>query len=201
MEELRTFVLRAREAPTNARRFLEAAGSAAHVEIIAQTIMSCFYTAKNIRRNAALHIVLESSPDFPRIVSLDSRAYLDLPGFEEPRLLSFIAGALDQSQNLAKDEARELAPGLTVRAAGFDRLVHEFAEGHALYLMDRRGGDIRGAAIAANPVFILTDHIPMPVKSSRYLRRLGAQTLSLGPKELFAYQCIVLLHSELDRRP
>jgi tRNA (pseudouridine54-N1)-methyltransferase len=31
------------------------------------------------------------------------------------------------------------------------------------------------------------------------MKRLGATPLSVGPKLLFAAQCIVLIHNELDR--
>ncbi|MEK6193153.1 MAG: tRNA (pseudouridine(54)-N(1))-methyltransferase TrmY, partial [Deltaproteobacteria bacterium] len=42
------------------------------------------------------------------------------------------------------------------------------------------------------------DHIPMPKKSFNSLKRLGAQKISLGPKMLFASQCIVLINNQLD---
>ena len=49
-----------------------------------------------------------------------------------------------------------------------------------------------------NPCFLLTDHLPMPKKSFNSLERLGAERIALGPKMLFASQCVVLIHNELD---
>jgi tRNA (pseudouridine54-N1)-methyltransferase len=64
--------------------------------------------------------------------------------------------------------------------------------------MDKKGDNIRELAFAENPCFLLTDHIPMPKKSYNSLKRLGAQKISLGPKMLFASQCIVLINNQLD---
>ena len=40
----------------------------------------------------------------------------------------------------------------------------------------------------------------MPKKILPSLERLGARKLSLGPTMLFASQCVVLIHYELDQR-
>ena len=66
--------------------------------------------------------------------------------------------------------------------------------------MDRKGTPIREQAFADRPCFLLTDHIPMPKKILPSLERLGARKLSLGGTMLFASQCVVLIHHELDQR-
>jgi tRNA (pseudouridine54-N1)-methyltransferase len=40
--------------------------------------------------------------------------------------------------------------------------------------------------------------MPMPKKSLNTLDRLGAEDISLGSTMLFASQCVVLIHHELD---
>lgn len=74
----------------------------------------------------------------------------------------------------------------------------ELAEDYQLYMLDKKGDFIRDIELAVNPCFLLTDHMPMPKKSFNSLKRLGAEKISLGPKMLFASQCIVLIHNELD---
>jgi tRNA (pseudouridine54-N1)-methyltransferase len=39
----------------------------------------------------------------------------------------------------------------------------------------------------------------MPKKTVTGLKRKGVNTISLGKKMLFASQCVVLLHDQLDR--
>jgi tRNA (pseudouridine54-N1)-methyltransferase len=86
-----------------------------------------------------------------------------------------------------------------VRTLSFERLVQELAVDHQLFIMDRKGTSIREQAFQGNPCFILTDHIPMPKKTFHSLERLGAQKIMLGSKMLFASQCVVLIHHELDQ--
>ena len=76
----------------------------------------------------------------------------------------------------------------------------ELAEGHQLFVMDPKGAPIRQQVFEGNPCFVLTDHIPMPKKTFHSLDRLGTKRIALGPRMLFASQCVVLIHNELDLR-
>ena len=101
---------------------------------------------------------------------------------------------------MGKDETRPVESGVTVRTVSFERLVQELAQDHQLFVMDRKGTPIRDQAFGGNPCFLLTDHIPMPKKTFNSLDRLGATRLTLGKTMLFASQCVVLIHYELDQR-
>jgi tRNA (pseudouridine54-N1)-methyltransferase len=124
----------------------------------------------------------------------------DIGGFDEQSLLAKVAKALDASRGMGKEEARPVESGMTVRTLSFERLVQELADDHQLFVMDPKGTSIREQPFADNPCFLLTDHIPMPKKIFPSLERLGARKLALGPKMLFASQCVVLIHHELDQR-
>jgi tRNA (pseudouridine54-N1)-methyltransferase len=101
---------------------------------------------------------------------------------------------------MGKEETRPVESGVTVRTLSFERLVQELAVDHQLFMMDRKGAPIRGQVFEDNPCFLLTDHIPMPKKTFSSLERLGTKKLALGSKMLFASQCVVLIHHELDQR-
>lgn len=87
-----------------------------------------------------------------------------------------------------------------MRTISFEALLGELAEHHSLYMMDKKGDSIRDIKIGPNPCFILTDHIPMPKKSGNSMKRLGVEKISLGPKMLFASQCVTLIHNEIDHQ-
>lgn len=197
---MRVFVLRARSAPTDSRLLLDAVGTNAHTEILAHTLMNAIFVAQSHRPDVVVHLVLESSPDYSRTISFRSNDMRDIGGFHEQALLGKIAGALDASRGMGKDETRAVEPGITVRTISFEKLAQELARDHQLYVMDPKGTPMRGKTFAGNPCFILTDHMPMPKKSFSTLERLRAESISLGPKMLFASQCVVLIHAELDQR-
>jgi tRNA (pseudouridine54-N1)-methyltransferase len=197
---MRTFVLRARAAPTDSRKLLASVGKEAHVEILAHALMNAIFIAQSHRADVTVYLVLESTQDFSRTIRFDANAMHDIGGFDERALLGKIANALDVSRGMGKEETRPVEAGITVRTSSFERLVQELAEDHQLFVMDRKGTPIREQAFEGNPCFLLTDHIPMPKKTFHGLERLGAIRISLGATMLFASQCIVLIHHELDQR-
>jgi len=99
---------------------------------------------------------------------------------------------------MTKEQTRVVDEGITVSTISFEKLVQDLAVDYQLFMMDKKGTSIREQEFVGNPCFLLTDHIPMPKKSFNTLKRLGAQKISLGPKMLFASQCVVLIHNELD---
>ena len=197
---MRTFVLRARAAPTDSQKLLAGVGQEAHPEILAHTLMNAIFVAQSHRAEVVVYLVLESTQDFSRTIRFEADAMHDIGGFDERSLLAKVARALDASRGMGKEETRPVESGVTVRTLSFERLVQELAADHQLFLMDRKGTPIREQAFAGNPCFLLTDHIPMPKKVFPSLERLGARKITLGPKMLFASQCVVLIHYELDQR-
>ncbi len=197
---MRTFVLRARAAPTDSQKLLAGVGQEAHPEILAHTLMNAIFVAQSHRAEVVVYLVLESTQDFSRTIRFEADAMHDIGGFDERSLLAKVARALDASRGMGKDEARPVESGVTVRTTSFERLVQELAEDHQLFVMDPKGTPIREQAFADNPCFLLTDHIPMPRKIFPSLERLGAKKLTLGSKMLFASQCVVLIHHALDQR-
>ncbi len=195
---MRTFVLRARAAPTDSRLLLAGVGQDAHTEILAHTLMNGIFVAQSHRDDVVMHLVLESTQDFSRTISFVARELRDLQGFHEQAWLNKIARALDTSRGMAKETSREVEAGICVRTLSFEKLVQELSTDHALYVLDKKGTPVRDLSLRENPCFLLTDHIPMPKKSFGSLARLGAEKISLGPRMLFASQCVVLIHNALD---
>ena len=196
---MRTFVLRARAAPTDSASLLAAVGQEAHTEILAHTLMNAIFVAQSHRPEVVIYLVLESTRDYSRSIRFESNVLQDLGGFDERRLLARVARALDASLGMGKDETRAVEPGVSVSTTSFERLVQGLAQEHTLYVMDRKGSPIGEQPIAPRPCFLLTDHIPMPKNTLHGLDRLGARKISLGSKMLFASQCVVLIHHALDQ--
>ena len=197
---MRTFVLRARAAPTDSAKLLAGVGQEAHTEILAHTLMNAIFVAQSHRPDVVVYLVLESTQDFSRTIRFEASAMHDIGGFNEQALLGKVAKALDASRGMGKEEERPVESGVTVRTISFERLVQYLAEDHQLFVMDRKGTPIREQTFDGNPCFLLTDHIPMPKKTFGSLDRLGATRITLGRTMLFASQCVVLIHHELDQR-
>ena len=197
---MRTFVLRARAAPTDSTRLLAAVGQESHPEVLAHTLMNAIFVAQSHRPDVVVYLVLESTNDYSRTLRFIVNDMHEIGGFDERALLGKIAKALDVSRGMGKEETRPVESGVEVRTLSFERLIQMLAADHQLFMMDPKGVPIGEQVFEQNPCFLLTDHIPMPKKVLPSLRRMGARTISLGPKMLFASQCVVLIHHALDAR-
>src|SRR3546814_3767150 len=84
---MRTFVLRARAAPTDSRKLLASVGQEAHTEILANTLMNAIFVAQSHRPDVTVYLVLESTRDFSRPIRFESNAMHDIGGLGERAVL------------------------------------------------------------------------------------------------------------------
>lgn len=197
---MRTFIIRARKLTVQADQLRSNIGKKGHFEVIAHSIMNAFFISNDFREDVEIYIVLDSAHDFPRTIQLSSNISLD--GFHEEAMFGAIENALRESQRLQlqKNETHAIAPGLHVSGFGFERLVSELIKTRPIYLLNKKGEDIRTVELATDPVFILSDHLALPKNSIKAFRRHGLKMLSLGKKMLFSSQCILILNYEMDRK-
>jgi len=196
---MREFIVRARKVPVDADRFLASVGSVAHVEYLAHIIINALFISKGHREDTSLTLVLEDSADFSRALTMQGNSLGSLSGMNEGALLNTCATALRAGKSLQKEASVICDDGIIVKAISFEHLVKEKALQQEVYILDRKGDDIRETGVFGSPVFLLTDHIPMPKKTFNSLTRQGVMKLSLGPTMLHASQCISVIHNELDR--
>ena len=197
---MRTFVFRARKGKTRWDKLRSDVGGKNHLEVILHCIMNVFFVSSGFRDPVEVFVVLESTENFPQTIHLSSADGLSIPGFHEAAVLDVLEHALKNTTHLKKNETVRIAPGIQVLGYGFDKLMGHLIESRPIYLLDKKGEDVREITLAANPVFVLSDHLAMPKKSIKGLIRRGLKTLSLGKQMLFASQCVVLLHDALDRQ-
>lgn len=195
---MREFIVKARAAPVDPMRFGEGIGKPPHVEFLVQMLVNGLFVAKGHREDTCIHFVLESSPDFSRVLTFDGGSLGSLGGLDERAVLAAFVEALVAGVALGRDQGLISPAGVSVRACSFEQLVKEKAEVGSLFLLERRGAPASTCAAAAHPVFVLTDQAPLPRKIGKWLQRIGATPVSVGRQMLFASQCITLLHGVLD---
>ncbi len=197
---MREFILRARKGPSTPEFSLDQPSRTGHLEIVSHCIVNALFYAKQIRPQTAVHVVLDGPAAPPKTVRLESDTLCSLGGFDERSVLRVVQRALEQGRRLSLDQEVQADDGVFVAKKSFEQLVREKCAAAPLFYLQRRGEDIRSAPFSAPLAFVFTDHLSMPRKTDRFLDRLGARPLSVGPRMLFASQCIVLVHNELDRR-
>ena len=197
---MRTFVIRARKGTVQADRVFSQVGSDAHFEIIAHTLANAFYVSNGMRSHVEVYVVLDSATDFPRTLKFSSNDALSFPGFHEHAILQVIVSVLEKGHKIMKGERLVILPGIELYGFGFETLMKELIGRGFVYLLDKKGRDIRSIPLEPQGIFILSDHLVMPKNSIKSLERKGLIKISLGKQMLFASQCVVLVHNELDRQ-
>ena len=196
---MREFILRARKAPTAATFTLDNLPAAGHMEVVASCISNAIFFSNQIREATTVNVVMEGGPEPPRTLSVDSSRLGSLDGFDERSIAKMIQHALETGRGLDLREERSAGSGIMIAKTAFEHLVQE-RPAEKLFYLSKKGTDIRDLPLPADPTFVFTDYLSMPKKSEKYLNRLGATPVRLGPRTLFASHCIVLVHNELDRR-
>jgi tRNA (pseudouridine54-N1)-methyltransferase len=200
---MRTFVIKARKGTTRWEKLRSTVGGKEHFEVVAHSVINAFFVSSDFRSDVEVYIILDSSDDFPRTIKLSSQDGISLSGFHEEAVITLVEQALKNSPGLRKDETKLIAPGLEISGFGFEKLTANLLKTRKVYLLDPKGPDIRDLGsnleLDPHPVFVLSDHLAMPKKSIKGLERHGLESVSLGRKMLFASQCVVILHYEMDR--
>tara|TARA_R110002072_G_scaffold89232_6_gene200015 strand:+ start:5391 stop:6005 length:615 start_codon:yes stop_codon:yes gene_type:complete len=193
------FVVRARKAPTEASKFLGDPGKEAHVEYLTQILLNTLFVSKGHRSDVCLTYVFEGSADFSRVIHFRGETLGRIDDHSEQGLLRLFARCLAAGAGLKKEASIITDQGIEVAATSFEKLIKGYQENRQVYVLDRKGQDIRQTELPDDSVFVLTDHIPMPPKQAKSLVRRGVLPISLGPIMLHASQCVVLIQNEYDR--
>lgn len=100
------------------------------------------------------------------------------------------------------NEEIDVQPGVKVSKKAFETLVREKAEKECkqIIYLDKKGVDLRKFKFKSDVVFLLGDYIGVPRNTEKFLQRMGAEKMKLGPVMIFASHCSILVHNELDRR-
>ncbi len=197
---MRDFILRARKGPSTPDFSSDDLPGAGHLEIVCHCIANALFYSLQLRDGVRVHIALDGPAAPPKIVRIESDGLGSLDGFDERALASVLSRALADGRGLDLDEEVQSKPGVFVAKRSFESLVRQQSEFGDVYLLQKRGTDVREVAFAERSTFVFSDHLSMPKKADKFLLRLGARLLSVGPKMLFASQCITLVHNELDRQ-
>jgi tRNA (pseudouridine54-N1)-methyltransferase len=189
---MKQFILYASKAVTTPDFLLnDLPGSGGRMDLVARCICNALWISHDLRRDSCIHVVACGDPSPPIVLSFYGGRLRDVSP-DERNIASWIKKAL---------ALKRKNPGIRIRKLSFRELAQQLAsEGNSFYLLHEHGRDIARVTIRENPVFILGDHIGLPVEEERFLEHYEHEKLSLGPVSYLASQCISVVHYELDKK-
>jgi tRNA (pseudouridine54-N1)-methyltransferase len=191
---MRHFVYFSSSAATSGKALSGDLMKAGRMDIAIHVIIAAFFLSHDLRDDVKLHLIFYGMPDPPKHIEM--RIEKDTPISKKD-----VAGLLRRILFKYKaGEKTKAFPGCFVEKKSFLKVVEELKEqGNEIFILDKKGEDIRKAEIPEDCAFILGDHEGLPAKE---LKRLKKETtpVSIGPKMYFASQVVAIVNNELDRR-
>lgn len=174
---------------------------AGRMDIACQIVIMSFFVSHKIRNNVKLHLHFNGPPDSPKHIemfpgkALGEDSNHDISKKDVAGLIKKILYKYKQGQNY------EVMPGYFIEKKGIIDLVNEMVnEGKEVFILDRKGEDLRTIPIGKNPVFILGDHDGIPKQELKRIMKLNIKKISVGDEMYFASQTMTIVQNELDRR-
>jgi tRNA (pseudouridine54-N1)-methyltransferase len=200
---MREFIYFSKNAKTSGNFDLNNLMKAGRMDIACQIMIMSFFVSHHTRENVKLHLVFNGGPDAPK--HLEISPGINFMGDEEKRIdiSKKDVGSLIKKMlyKYKKDQKTEVAPGYFIEKKNFIQVVEDMIEeGKEIFIMDKRGEDLREVKKLDNAVFIIGDQDGIPKPEMKKLKQMDVKKISVGPQMYFASQTVTILHNELDRR-
>jgi len=200
---MREFAYVSKNARTSGNFDLTNLMKAGRMDIACQVIIMAFFVSHRTREDVKLHLIFEGGPDPTK--HLEMCPGKNFMGDDEHRInisKKDVAGLIKKMlYKYRKGEKHEVAPGYHIEKKNFVKVVEDLIdEGKEIYIMDKKGEDIRDVKKLDNAVFILGDQDGIPKQDMRVLKKMGVKKISVGNQMYFASQTMTIIQNELDRR-
>ena len=166
---------------------------AGRMDIVCHVVIAAFFLSHSSREDVKLHLIFNGPPDAPK--HLEFVYNKDMP-ISKKDVSGLIKRMLFKYKKGRKIEA---FPGCFIEKKSFGKVIEELGDRN-IYILDKKGEDIRTANIGENPVFIVGDHEGIPKHELKTIRGMEIKKISLGNLTYFASQTVVIVNNELDRK-
>ena len=191
---MREFIYFSQSARTSGNFDTNELMKAGRMDIAIHSFIQGVFLSHGFRKDMKFHFIFYGMPDPPKHIEIQVKDDLDISKKDVGNLIKKILYKYKQGKKT------EVFPGCFVEKKNFFNLIEEMEkEGKEIFLLDKKGEDIRKAEIPDNCVFILGDHDGLPKKEVKRLKEM-VNLVSVGNKMYFASQTVAVVNNELDYR-
>lgn len=190
---MKHFVYFSKSATTSGKALSGDLMKAGRMDIAIHSLIQGIFLSHDFRKDVKFHFVFYGMPDPPKHIEIQVKDKTIISKKDVATLIKKILYKYKKGKNT------EVFPGCFVEKKSFLKVIDGLAKDNSIFILDKKGEDIRKAEISKNCVFILGDHEGLPKKELRRLKQI-ATPISIGPKTYFASQTVAVVNNELDRR-
>jgi len=178
---------------------------AGRMDIAIHSFIQGIFLSHNVREDVTFHFIFYGMPDPPKHIEISVKKQRGLPEEEKQGKIDLskkdVAGLIKKLLYKYKPgEKKEVLPGCFIEKKSFLNVIQDLINKDIqVFILDKKGQDIRQTKISKDCAFILGDQEGLPKKE---IKRLKKQLIpiSVGPKVYFASQTVAIVNNELDRR-
>jgi len=167
---------------------------AGRMDIVIHSLIQALFISKEYRTDTVFHLVSYGMPDPPKHIEIQIK---DKNIIKKSDVATLIKKILYKCEAGKK---KEIFPGCFVEKKALLPVIEELiAKGNDVFILDKRGEDLRKIKMKKEVGFIIGDHDGLPKKEMKRLKQI-AVPVSVGPKMYFASQVVAVVNNELDVR-
>lgn len=170
---------------------------AGRMDIASHIVIHSFFVSNARRNNIKLNMFFYGPPNPPMHLEL----YDQYEGKDSPISKKDVVGLIKRMLFKQKDGKKvEALPACFIEKKSILKFVEDLIEtGREVFVLDKKGEDIRTVDIGENPVFLLGDQEGLSTKEFKRIKKMSTP-VTLGKMTYFASQTMAIVHNELDRR-
>ena len=167
---------------------------AGRMDIAIHSFIQGVFLSHEFRKDMKFHLIFYGMPDPPKHIEIQIKEDTPISKKDVGNLIKKIL------YKYKPEKKTEILPGCWIEKKSFLKVIEELEkEGKEIFVLDKRGEDIRKAEIKKDCVFVLGDQEGLPKKESKRLREIATK-VSVGNRMYFASQTIAVVNNELDYR-
>ncbi|MBP6857220.1 hypothetical protein KBC25_02240 [Candidatus Pacearchaeota archaeon] len=167
---------------------------AGRMDIAIHSFIQGVFLSHDFRKDCKFHFVFYGMPDPPKHIEIQVKDETQISKKDVGNMIKKIL------YKYKEKEKTEVFPGCFIEKKSFLSVIEELiGQGNEIFILDKKGEDIRKINIPKNCVFIIGDHEGLPKKELKRLKNY-CKPVSIGNKMYFASQTVAVVNNELDYR-
>lgn len=172
------------------------AAGAGRVDVLCRNIQSAFFLSHGLREDVEFYAVFAESPVRQKTVRIEGKA-IQMLNPDERSTAARLQQALKDAWSVP--DWKEVQRGLAVARFGLEGLLDDLKGKCTPVLLDPEGTPVDHWEPPAEPLFLLSDHVPFSKAEYALLDGRRAQRVSLGPHWYHGNHAISVVHWWLDK--
>jgi len=167
---------------------------AGRMDIAIHSFIQGVFLSHGFRKDTIFHFLFYGMPDPPKHIQIQVTDELEISKKDVGKLIQKML------YKYKPGEKNEVFPSCFIEKKSFMDIIEELIKnGNEVFILDKKGEDIRKAKIPEDCVFVLGDHEGLPDKEFKRLKK-EVNLVSIGDKMYFASQTVAVVNNELDYR-